>query len=107
MHRLSSRRAIPLAATAFSLLLLAPFAFAPNGHSQAARLLPATGSRTGASYTVFAGLGSTRDGRVDVNAFQPKHIVVHVGDTITFVSLGFHTVAFESARPFPGHACRG
>lgn len=45
--------------------------------------------------------GGTSDGAVDAQAFLPTHLTVNVGDTITWLFRGFHTVSFLSGGKAP------
>src|SRR6266566_9065752 len=68
------------------------------------------GQASAANYTVWAGPGFLKAApagvpkTADANLFFPRRLEVHVGDTVTFKSQGFHTATYlgtHKATEFP------
>src|SRR5215475_11604973 len=70
------------------------------GCISAAAALAFAGQAGAANYTVWAGPGFLKSAPAgapetgDANLFFPRRLEVHVGDTVTFKSDGFHTATY-------------
>jgi len=85
-----------------SIVLLAGFAIPYAGVAMAAPARAAQSQGAGKTYTVRVGWEDMKRG-IEVNAFFPSALHIHVGDTVTWKAntMEVHTVTFLAGNPLP------